>query len=165
MATTNATPQLTLEVRRTFQAPREKVFAAWAEREQVEQWMFKGVHSHRITFHKNDIRPGGRYQVEAYDSAKKETYWGSGTYLEIKPPEKISYTWHWALNAPEGNALHPASPNTEVSVEFFERGKSTEVVLTHSVFHSQKERDEHNGGWVQCLDSLQEFLEKSSATN
>ena len=30
---------LTLEVRRTFASPREKVFAAWAQREQLEKLM------------------------------------------------------------------------------------------------------------------------------
>ena len=35
MATPQSSPELTLQVRRTFAASREKVFAAWTEREQL----------------------------------------------------------------------------------------------------------------------------------
>ncbi len=41
MATAKQIPEFTLQIRRTFAAPREKVFAAWARREQLEQWMCK----------------------------------------------------------------------------------------------------------------------------
>ena len=74
MATTQPShgkPQISLEVRRTFAAPREKVFAAWADPQQVAQWMYKGVASHAIFHRQNDIRTGGRYQVEIRDSKNR----------------------------------------------------------------------------------------------
>lgn len=159
MPSADEIPQLTLTVRRTFNAPREKVFAAWADPEQVKLWMFQDVHSHRNVFHENDIRPGGKYLVETRDSKSNEVYWGQGTYLEVKPPEKISYTWSWTLGSPEGLNLHPDSADTTVVVEFFPRGNSTEVVLTHAVFCSQKDFDQHRQGWEGCLNALEQFLQ------
>jgi uncharacterized protein YndB with AHSA1/START domain len=162
MATAKQTPELTLQVRRTFTAPREKVFAAWAQREQLEQWMCKDESSHTVVHHQQDIRTGGRYLMEVREPRKKETYWGQGVYREVKPPEKIVFSWSWTKDTPDGPQLHPDSPDTEVTVEFFARGDSTEVVLTHAVFGSAKDRDEHNQGWNGCLDLLGKVLQTTS---
>jgi uncharacterized protein YndB with AHSA1/START domain len=161
MATAKQTPEFTLEIKRTFAAPREKVFAAWAQREQLEQWMCKDVSSHTVIHHQQDIRTGGRYLMEVRDPAKNEVYWGQGVYREVKPLEKIVFTWSWTKDTPDGAQLLPDSPETQVTVEFFARGSSTEVVLTHTVFASAKDRDEHNQGWNGCFDVLATVLATS----
>lgn len=161
MAAPKQTPEFTLQIKRTFAAPRERVFAAWAQREQLEQWMCKDVSSHMVIHHRQDIRTGGRYLMEVRDPAKNEVYWGQGVYLEVKPPEKIVFTWSWTNARPDGTQLHPRSPETQVTVEFFDRGNSTELVLTHAIFGSAKDRDEHNQGWNGCLDVLATVLAKS----
>jgi uncharacterized protein YndB with AHSA1/START domain len=162
MATAKQTPEFTLEIRRTFAAPREKVFAAWARREQLEQWMCKDESSHTVIHHEQDIRTGGRYRVEVRDPRKKETYWGQGVYREVKPPEKMVFSWSWTKKTPDGPQLHPDSPETEVTVEFLARGNSTEVVLRHAVFGSAKDRDDHRQGWQGCLDLLAKVIDTSS---
>lgn len=162
MATPNQTPGFTLQIRRTFAAPREKVFAAWVRREQLEQWMCRDVPSHVVLHHEQEIRTGGRYLMEVRDPAKGETYWGRGVYREVKPPEKISFTWSWTKEKPEGDSLHPGSPETLVTVEFFARGNSTEVILTHAVFSTQQLRDEHDRGWNGCFDVLAKVLQTTS---
>ena len=117
MATAKQTPEFTLQIRRTFAAPREKVFAAWARREQLEQWMCKDESAHTVIHHEQDIRIGGRYKMEVCDPGKGETYWGQGLYREVKPPEKIVFTWSWTKDTPDGAQLHPDSPETQVTVE------------------------------------------------
>lgn len=162
MATPQQTPGFTLEIRRTFAAPRERVFAAWARREQLEQWMCKDVSAHVVIHHQQDIRTGGRYLIEVRDPGKGETYWGQGVYREVKPPEKIVFTWSWTKTKPDGEQMHPESPETQVTVEFFARGNFTEVVLTHGTFGSAKLRDEHDQGWNGCLDMLAKVLQTTS---
>ena len=152
-------PALTLEVRRTFSAPREKVFAAWTQREQLEKWMCADQGAHKVIHHRQDIRTGGSYLMEIHDSAKKEVYWGQGVYREVTPPEKIVFTWSWTGSAPDGPQLHPDSPETLVTVEFFVRGNSTEVVLTHATFTTQKDYNDHNQGWNGCFDVLAKLLQ------
>ena len=166
MATPQQTPAYTLQIRRLFAAPREKVFAAWAQREQLEKWMCKDVSSHVVIHHEQDIRTGGRYRMEVRDPGKGETYMGQGVYREVKPPEKIVFTWSWMKKEPSGalTQLHPASPETLVTVEFFARGNSTEVVLTHATFGTTKDRDEHNQGWNGCFDILARVLQTTSKT-
>ncbi len=161
MATAKQTPEFTLQIRRTFAAPREKVFAAWAQREQLEKWMCKDVSSHTVIHHQQDIRTGGRYLMEVRDPAKNEIYWGQGVYLKVTPPEKIAFTWSWTKDKTSGAQLHPQSPETQVTIEFFARGNSTEVVLTHAPFGSAKDRDEHNQGWNGCFDVLATILATS----
>jgi uncharacterized protein YndB with AHSA1/START domain len=158
MATPQSQAGLTLQVRRIFQAPREKVFAAWAEPDQLKQWMCGDVPSHIITQHVQEIRTGGRWKTEIRDPAKNEIYWGRGVYREVTPPEKIVFTWYWAKGSPDGENMHPGSEETVVTVEFFARGNSTEVVLTHAVFGTVALRDDHNRGWNGCFDALEKLL-------
>ena len=165
MATAKQASEFTLQVRRTFAAPREKVFAAWAKRDQLEQWMCKDESAHTVIHHQQDIRTGGRYLMEVRDPGKGETYWGQGVYREVKPPEKIVFSWSWTKDTQDGPQLHPDSPETEVTVEFFALGNSTEVVLTHVVFGAAKDRDEHNKGWNGCLDLLAKVLHTTSTSS
>jgi uncharacterized protein YndB with AHSA1/START domain len=159
MAAPQQEPEYTLQIRRTFAAPREKVFAAWARREQLEKWMCKDVASHVVIHRQQDIRAGGRYLMEVRDPGKGEVYWGQGVYREVKPPEKIVFTWSWNKATPDGVQLHPDSPETQVTVEFFARGNSTELVLTQTLFGSAKIRDEHDRGWNGCFDILEKVLQ------
>jgi len=146
-----------LEIRRLFHAPREKVFAAWAEREQLEKWMAKDVPHHVVIHHEQDIRSGGRWRMEVRDPQKNEVYWGQGMYLEVKPPEKIVFTWSWTKEAPQTGVVDNC-PQTEVTVEFIDLGGNTELVLTHRGLPSAKLRDEHETGWIGCLNELEKTL-------
>jgi uncharacterized protein YndB with AHSA1/START domain len=158
MATPQSSPEFTLQVRRTFAASREKVFAAWTEREQLEKWMCRDVSAHTVIHHQQDIRTGGLYRMEIRDPAKGETYWGQGTYREVTPPEKLVFTWAWSKDRPDGPSMHPGSHETLVTVEFFARGNSTEVVLTHTGLGTAALRDDHNRGWNGCFDVLEKVL-------
>jgi uncharacterized protein YndB with AHSA1/START domain len=158
MPTPKSSPELTVQVRRVFAAPREKVFAAWAQPNQLEKWMCRDVASHVITHHQQDIRTGGRWRMEIRDPAKKQSYWGQGVYRLVQPPEKIIFTWSWTKDTPDGANLHPGSEETEVTVEFFAKGNSTEVVLTHTGLATDALRQDHNRGWNGCFDVLQSVL-------
>lgn len=45
-----------------------------------------------------------------------------------------------------------------MTVEFIDKGGSTEIVLTHEQFPDEHMRDEHNQGWNGCFDSLDRML-------
>jgi uncharacterized protein YndB with AHSA1/START domain len=164
-----ATPQpgqnkssLTLEVRRTFAFPRERVFAAWADHKQLEQWMCRDVSAHTVIHHQQEVRTGGHYVLEVHDREKNEIYWGQGTYREVTPPEKIVFTWHWTKKNQEGENLHPQSPETVVTVQFHAHGDVTEVVLTHGPFATKADYNDHQGGWNGCFDLLEKVVAERS---
>ena len=139
----SAPAAVTLEVRRTFSASRTRVFNAWTSAEALKRWHAPGdavVENATV-----DFRVGGRYRVEMRGNDGSLHLVG-GQYQEIDPPNRLVLTWRWE-NQQEGN-------ESLVTVEFFERGGETEVVLTHSGLTTEPEREGHRHGWVGCLDKL-----------
>ena len=151
------TPEFaTLQIRRTFAAPREKVFRAWTEVEALDHWMCRDVPTHEVKYLELSVRTGGRYRIEVKDPAG-ETYLGQGIYREVKPPEKLVFTWAWTKSSstPDDSLQ---TTDSLITVEFFARGNSTEVVLTQELLQNQASRDSHKRGWEGCFDKLAEYL-------
>jgi uncharacterized protein YndB with AHSA1/START domain len=94
-----------------------------------------------------DLRPGGRYRFTVGDGQRVWTIHGS--YLEVKPPEHVAFTWRW-----ENDPVHGDSGDTVVRVDFEADGPRTRVVLTHEGFPSERSRQEHDQGWAECLEAL-----------
>jgi uncharacterized protein YndB with AHSA1/START domain len=157
---TAATPGTTgkLEVRRTIAAPRERAFAAFARQEQMDRWMCRDAATHVIKYLQFDFRVGGGFMLEIRTPGG-DIYIHRSTYIEIKRPEKIVFTWNLELTDASGQKamLHPE--DTIVTVELWERGQSTEVVLTHTLgATSAKERGDYQRGWTGCLEKLAEAI-------
>jgi uncharacterized protein YndB with AHSA1/START domain len=74
-----------------------------------------------------------------------------GVYQQIIPPEKLVFTWRW--ESPNTN-----EPETLVTVEFYEKGNQTEIILKHELFPDILQRDKHGEGWIGCMDHLERFL-------
>ncbi len=157
MAAPQQNPDTWLQLRRTFAAPREKVFRAWTDRQALEKWMCRDVPTHAANYTQLDVRTGGSYRMEVHDSAGGITHVGQGVYKLVKPPEKVVFTWAWKKTSSLGGEFSEC-PETLVTVEFFERGAHTEVVLTHQGFDSAKLRDAHRTGWTGCFDALEKVL-------
>jgi len=151
MATTKPGPEAVLTITRTFAAPREKVFRAWTEAEALKQWWAAGE-GFTTPIAEVDLRVGGHYRLGMKPPDKDVVYVVGGVYREIQPPARLVYTWAW-----EGSDW----PETVVTVEFRDRGGSTEVVLTHEPFVDAKVRAEHLAGWTGCLDRLAHVVEGS----
>lgn len=132
----------TLELSRTFAAPREKVFRAWTEAEELARW-FSPTEDYTVVVPQLELRVGGTWRLEMHHKggAVHKLF---GVYREISRPEKLAFTWRWESNAD--------SEETLVTVEFRSVGNSTEVALTHEGFASDEERGKHTHGWTGCLD-------------
>ncbi len=144
MAQSTATQETTLRIIRTFAAPRDRVFQAWTDPEKLKLWW--GPPGFTTPVAEVDLRVGGRYRFGMKKSPDGELFYLSGAYREVRPPEKLVYTWRWENEAPASETL--------VTVEFRSLGGSTEVVLTHEMFANRHERDQHEMGWTGCLERL-----------
>jgi uncharacterized protein YndB with AHSA1/START domain len=132
-----------LEIRRTFSAPRERIYAAWTKPEELQRWSAPGEMT--VPAAEVDLRVGGRFRIvmQAPDGTQHRA---TGVYRVVEPPSRLVYTWSW-----EGR---PVITDTIVSLEFIERGSSTEPVLRHERLPSEEERISHERGWIGCLDKL-----------
>ena len=153
MATSEQASRLQVQVRRTFAAPREKVYQAWIERAVLEQWMCRDVPTHRVKYLELEVKPGGRYLMEVTDSDTGDVYLGQGAYRDVAPPQRLVFTWGWQKRQ-KGGSLTPLEPETQVTVEFWERGGSTEVILTHEFLPTEKAARSTEEGWRGCFDAL-----------
>jgi uncharacterized protein YndB with AHSA1/START domain len=84
-----------------------------------------------------------------------------GVFREVKPPEKLVFTWNWKKN-PATPGEPSESGETLLTVEFFERGKETEVVLTHELHTGGVARESYDRGWKGCFDMLAIALAKAT---
>ena len=75
-----------------------------------------------------------------------------GEFTEVRPPERLAYTWSWE-QGPE--AAMAGSEQTLVIVDFIEDGAGTLVTLTHSGFASEEIRGMHIQGWEAVLANLE----------
>jgi uncharacterized protein YndB with AHSA1/START domain len=157
-----ATPGTTgkLVARRTIAAPRERVFEAFARQEQMDRWMCRDAATHVIKYLQFDFRVGGGFMLDIR-TPEGDIYIHHSTYTEIKRPEKIVFTWNLEHTDAAGHKVMQHPEDTIVTVELLERGKSTEVVLTHDLGAiSEKERGDYQRGWTGCLEKLAEAVEK-----
>ena len=150
MATATDKAPTRLRVSRIFAAPREKVFRAWTDPQALKKW-FAPSDKFVTRIPELDLRVGGRYRIEMQLEDKNNVV--VGVYREVRAPEKLVFSWRWETESTGGDA-----GDTLVTIEFFERGGQTEVVLTHERFLTEEARDAHNKGWLGCLDRLQQYV-------
>ncbi len=145
MATTTAVkPSLT--IKRRFNAPPAKVFAAWTDPEKVMGWMGPGeIKAVKV---ESDPRKGGRYHwvMRAPDG---EVHDVSGVYREVVPNQKLVFTWAWK-STPERESL--------VTVDIKPDGAGSMMTLTHEQFFDEDARDRHNQGWTAAMDKMEKYL-------
>lgn len=135
-----STPRL--QVRRILNTPREEVFRAWTEAGELKRW-FAPSDDYRVEVPALELRTGGAYRIEMHHKGGN-IHRVTGIYREILAPEKLVFTWQWDTNADPAETL--------VTVEFAARGNSTEITITHEMFRSEADRDQHTHGWEGCLD-------------
>ena len=141
--------EITLNLTRTYSAPRDDVFRAWTEPEALKRW-FAPSDEFSTPIAEVDLRVGGAYRIGMKPPDQEDMFIVVGTYREVQPPERLVFTWSWEEGIDVGETL--------VTVEFRDLGGSTEVVLTHELFPNEQARDKHNEGWSGCLERLEKIL-------
>jgi uncharacterized protein YndB with AHSA1/START domain len=114
--------------------------------------MCRDEKTHDVKYTHLDVRPGGTYNMRI-TAPKGIVYDLGGEFREVKPPEKLVFTWHWA-KTPAVPGEENESGETLLTIEFFEHGDSTEVVLTHELTPKAGPRESYDKGWKGCFDIL-----------
>jgi uncharacterized protein YndB with AHSA1/START domain len=136
-----------LVITRVFDAPRELVWKAWTDPEQMKKWSApKGF---TIPISEGELRPGGAWRSMMVSPDGMELKLG-GVYREIVEPERLVFTHAWTSPT--------QSRETLCTVTLVERGNKTEMTFRQTGFASTDARDSHNDGWSQCFDRLEDLL-------
>lgn len=135
-------------LRRTFNAPRERVFQAWTDPDLLKIWL-GGQHT-ETKFVSVDFRVGGIYQVDVMTGAG-EFQRLSGMYQEIDAPNKLVFTWTWG-------DINNVDDATLVTVVFHDIDGKTDIVLRHERFDDIPTRNLHAEGWEMCFNRLVKLL-------
>ncbi len=145
------TQPVTLKISRHIKAPRERVFAAWANINEYAQWL--GGSDRKVISASNDLRPGGESHIKSSGAEGSCEIDMTGTYREVKPPELLSFTWTTGDCSPDHKGIQ-----TLVTVELTEENGGTRLQLTHAGFPDDEICERHNKGWNASLDVLEKLV-------
>ena len=140
-------------IERVFDAPRDRVYAAFTDPALIPQWW--GLQRTTTKVDKMDVRPGEDWRfVEVEEDGSEQGF--RGAYREVTPPERLVYTFEW-----EGMPGHVLIE----TVTFEDLGEQTKVT-DHSLFHEQYERDGMlesgmEGGLNESYEQLDELLART----
>jgi uncharacterized protein YndB with AHSA1/START domain len=150
--TTLTTPsEREIVTERVFDAPRERVFAAYTDPESIPRWW--GPRRMTTTVDEMDVRVGGRWRFVMSEPGGPEQAF-KGVYREITPPERVMATFEW-----EGLPGHVILE----TATFEDLGDGRTRLTTTSLFHMTEERDGMlasgmEGGLTESHERLEELL-------
>ena len=140
---------LNLHMQRVLGAPRADVFRALSAPQELTKWF--GPDGFTIPGVESDLRAGGRYRI-AMQPPEGDLFYLEGKFLEIDPPERLSYTFRWEDPDPEDR-------ETVVRLSLRDLGdSSTELVFTQGDFTTERRRALHEEGWTQSLNKLEQLV-------
>lgn len=147
-------------INRSFDAPRKKVWQAWTEADQIEQWW--GPRGFTTRVDKLEFQPGGEFIYVMLDGDDNE-YPSVGIFKEIVEPERIIATDEFGDSDENEKAALEGLPTGMVNTTSFDDvGGQTKVTI--SIMHqSVEDRKKHAemgviDGFNQQLDKLEEYL-------
>jgi len=157
-------------ISRVFDAPRDRVWQAWTEVEQLKQWW--GPIGFVATYCKLDLRPGGIMHYCLRMPGGNEM-WGRFVYREIVKPERLVFVNSFS-DKDGGITVHPMSPTWPremlTTVTFEAQGGKTEVRVQWTLFDTATDlerktfdegRDGMKMGWTGTMDQFAAYLAKA----
>lgn len=148
----------TLILRRVLNATPERAFKSWTSPEHIQQWT-RPEPGMVVPLVHMDLRAGGKFRIQMKDP-DGEYFTAVGEFREVKPPERLVYTWDWEKDGCGTKFGEVEGKPSLITVEFLKMGERTELVLTHARFATVESRDNHAQGWGRALDSFAKFMER-----
>lgn len=138
-----------LEITRVFDAPPERVFAAWLDRRQFQAWI--GPEDVDCEVQRLEPMVGGRYRLVMHTPERVIPV--SGVFKSIEPPSRLVFTWGW-----EGDPIRQST----ITLTFKDLGGRTELTLRQEGLGSVESRDGHVRGWNSALNKLDRYLSEGA---
>jgi len=145
---------LVLRLERTLAAPRESVWRALTDPEQLAEWW--GPKGYRATSVQFEPKTGGSYRI-TMQPPEGDVFFLSGTFRGVDPPARLAYTFVW--DPPD-----PDDRETTATLELEDRGEETGVLFTQAEFATEARRALHEEGWSDSFERLEQFLAGRSSS-
>ncbi|MGZ6469504.1 MAG: SRPBCC family protein [Bdellovibrionota bacterium] len=146
--------ELKVHVSKTYSHPVEKVFAAWTDSKSLAKWFNRDGAT--MGSASTEAKVGTTFHMD-YQEESGNVHRLYGTYSEIVPNKKLSFSWVEDSSA-ERNSPHYGYP-TAVTVNFEAlAGNKCKVDVTHSKLSSESLAKNFQGGWTSCLNGVEKFL-------
>lgn len=148
-------PILLLE--RVFDAPRDLVWKAWTDPIEYAKWFFPvGYNATKVEL---DVRPGGANYVEM-TGPDGSVYPMKGQYIEVDPPNRLSYTD--VVDSDEKAWGDTPPPSQVQTISFEDLGGKTKLTV-HLQVASIEDRDALVAmgaafGWGSSFEKLDALL-------
>ncbi|MGD9979484.1 MAG: SRPBCC domain-containing protein [Hyphomonadaceae bacterium] len=145
---------LNAEVRRSYQAAPDLIFAAFADPALVRLWLKPGPDvSLDVLIY--EFRPGGRYRF-AYRTPGFPLMHVNGVFDVIDAPSRIVFGWN--IEPPDEHA----GIRSEVRVAITPVDSGSEVFIQHVNLSRPDAPRRHAEGWLGALGGLELLLARSS---
>ncbi|WAZ26666.1 SRPBCC domain-containing protein [Streptomyces cinnabarinus] len=145
---------LRLQMQRVLTAPCSVVFRALTQPEELAKWW--GPEGFTTPSMESDLRPGGGYRI-AMQPPEGDLFYLVGEFLEVDPPERLSYTFRWEDPDPEDRETVVTLSLRDID------GTSAELVFTQGDFATGRRQALHEEGWTQALNKLEELMSSAAS--
>ena len=139
-----------VRITRLFRAPRELVFKAWIDPDQVAAWWAPEEYEIPRETVEIDPRVGGRIHFTMVELAGGAVYPVRFNIVEISEPELLVLA---SDPQPEIGLVYPMITRAV----FVGEGGGTLVTVTQGP-HGEETQDGATAGWLGCLDKLERLL-------
>lgn len=137
------TTETSLTVRRTFDASRERLFEAFTDPDDLEQW--QPSDNFDVEVHTLEAEPGGELSLTHIHGDTRLSI--EGTFEEVIENERLVHTWR-VIDHPIDDSV------SRIMVEFHDVEDGTEVVFTHENLDPEMVEDTSQG-WSWILGRLE----------
>ncbi len=154
-ARTNETRQAVRElaITRVFDAPRERVFQAWIDPQQLKQWWSPKYFTNPVC--EVDARPGGAIRIDM-QGPDGNVYPMTGQFLEIAAPERLVMMTQ-ALDG-EGRPILEVLNTVTFEAEGAKTRLTLKAVVTRATPEATFALAGMDQGWNESLDKLAELF-------
>ena len=150
-----------LQLTRVFDAPRELVFKAWTDANQFKQWFGAAAcDGASLQSVKVDARVGGKYRLQVR-RPDGEFFTTVGIYREVKPPERLVFTWQFEKDG-SGDEFGEVEPPEMLVTRGIQSARQADGIDfdAREICVRRKPRPSRSRVGARCLDSLGKFVGK-----
>jgi uncharacterized protein YndB with AHSA1/START domain len=137
---------LTVNISKIIDAPIGNVFDAWLSPKILSQFILPMAGMQQPSV-ETDACEGGEFKIVMHVGDDKIPH--TGKYLQINRPNKLVFTWESPFS----------TKGSTVTLIFSDLGENkTNIALSHVKFIDEESRTNHEGGWGNILECLNDTL-------